>query len=332
MNSLLKTLDADTVELILVGTALLAILSVIFLFSSILDSNKKKKASRLSRVSAVTTSEKAALQNSILVKSNEKKLDQVLMRYLPNPEKLRARLRKTGYSIRPAHYLLICATIWATETLFLLFRMDAVPIIAVMTGFAGGLFIPHVVVTYLINKRKTKFLQNFPEALDIMVRGLKAGLPVTESIAAVGREAAEPVGSLFRSVADQIKVGDSLEEAITAVSRDIEANELKFFAITLSVQRETGGNLAETLENLSEILRKRRQMQLKIKAVSSEARASAMILGSLPFVMFCLIYLVSNEYIMGMLNDPRGHVLIAAGLTSMTLGIAVMAKMVRFEI
>ena len=161
---------------------------------------------------------------------------------------------------------------------------------------------------------------------------IRAGLPVTESLAAVGREAPEPVAGVFREVSDKIRVGEPLEVAVSSASRSMDVPELKFLAITLSVQRETGGNLAETLANLSEILRKRRQMKLKVKAVSSEARASAMILGSLPFVMFALIMVVSQDYIMQLFHDPRGHLMLAAGLASMGTGILVMMKMVRFEI
>ena len=131
---------------------------------------------------------------------------------------------------------------------------------------------------------------------------------------------------------DEIKFGSKVNEALWAAAHRLDIAEFKFFVVSLSVQQETGGNLAETLGNLSEILRRRKQMRLKIKAMSSEAKASAMILGALPFLMFCIIYLMNPEYETVLFTDPRGRLMLAAGLGAMGSGILVMAKMVRFEI
>src|SRR3546814_6834106 len=138
-------------------------------------------------------------------------------------------------------------------------------------------------VGYLVNKRQDKFLAIFPEAIDLIVRGLKSGLPVTESINAVGREMDDPIGTEFRRIGDDIRFGKTMTEALWAATDRLSVAEFKFFVISLSVQQETGGNLAETLGNLSGILRSRQQMKLKVRAMSSEGRASAMIIGSLPF-------------------------------------------------
>ena len=172
----------------------------------------------------------------------------------------------------------------------------------------------------------------FPDAIDLMVRGLRSGLPVIESVAAAGRELADPVGTEFRRIADAVRFGQALEDAMWDTAARLDTPEFKFFVISLAVQRETGGNLAETLGNLSDILRRRRQMRLKIKAMSSEARASAMILGSLPFIMFAIIYLMNPGYEAMLFTDPRGRIMLFGGLLLMGAGIAVMRKMVRFEI
>ena len=134
------------------------------------------------------------------------------------------------------------------------------------------------------------------------------------------------------AVTDAVRFGRPLEDALWDVSKRLDVAEFKFFVISLAVQKDTGGNLAETLGNLSDILRKRRQMKLKIKAMSSEAKASAMILGGLPFVMFAIIYVMSPGYEAMLFTDPRGKLMLGAGLAIMSVGILVMRKMVRFEI
>ncbi|MEQ9360328.1 MAG: type II secretion system F family protein, partial [Rhodospirillales bacterium] len=130
----------------------------------------------------------------------------------------------------------------------------------------------------------------------------------------------------------EVKFGAKINDALWATAHRLDIPEFKFFVVSLSVQQETGGNLAETLANLSDILRRRRQMKLKIKAMSSEAKASAMILGSLPFVMFCIIYLMNPDYESLLFTDPRGRLILGGGLVAMAMGVFVMSRMVRFEI
>ena len=189
-----------------------------------------------------------------------------------------------------------------------------------------------MVVGFLVNRRLNRFTSLFPEAIDLIVRGLKSGLPVSESIRTVGAEVPDPIGVEFRTVSDGVGLGQSLEEALWEASKRLDTPEFKFFVVSLSIQRETGGNLAETLGNLADILRRRRQMRLKIKAMSSEARASAYILGSLPFVVFAAILIINPGYAMQLFEDPRGHVMLGAGFASLFTGALVMAKMIRFEI
>ena len=157
---------------------------------------------------------------------------------------------------------------------------------------------------------------------------LLAGL----SLQAAGQELPNIVGSLFREVTGTVKLGKTLDEALALAARSLEVQELKFFMISLTIQQETGGNLGEILYNLGVLMRRREQMKLKIKAMSSEARASAMIIGSLPFIMFGVIYLIDPDYVMKLFIDPRGWMLLAAGLSSLGIGLGTMAKMVRFEI
>lgn len=259
-------------------------------------------------------------------------LDRLIKRVLPRPEMLRARLARTGKKISIGEYVLgsgVCGgLVWAVATI--------IAGLGPMTAGAAALFatvgVPHILVGYLGNKRKAAFTALFPEAIDLIVRGLRSGLPVSESVRVVSVELGPPVGEEFGRVMDAVGFGKSLDEAMWGVAKRIDTPEFKFFVVALSVQQETGGNLAETLENLSDVLRARKQMKMKIKALASEPKASAWILGSLPFIMFGIIGLLNFGYVSQLFVDPRGHNLIIGGLVSQAIGVAVMIKMVRFEI
>lgn len=259
-------------------------------------------------------------------------LEKLLKPLLPQPEAFRRRLARTGRDIDPGVYALACLLVAAAAAAVIRLGGGFPWLLAVAVGGALGVWLPHLWVGWLGMRRRTRFVAGFPDAIDLMVRGLRSGLPVTESIAAVGREMVGPVGEEFRQVADAVRLGATLEDALWAASERIDAQEFKFFIISLSIQKETGGNLGETLANLSDILRRRRQMRLKIKAMSSEARASAIILGSLPVAMFAVIYLMNPGYEGELLHDPRGQMMLGFGIGLMTLGAFVMHKMVRFEI
>ncbi|MBT3360678.1 MAG: type II secretion system F family protein [Rhodospirillales bacterium] len=258
-------------------------------------------------------------------------LDVIARRLLPRQAVLRQRLEKTGRSIGVGSYVALNVAVLLVVAGALLFLVRIPVVLSVAIGVVVGVGLPHFVVGRMVQGRLDKFAGLFPEAIDLMVRGLRSGLPVTESISVVGHELPDPVGTEFRKISDKVQFGRPLDEALWETAKRLDTPDFKFFVISLAVQRETGGNLAETLANLSDILR-RRQMKLKIKAMSSEARASAYILGSLPFIMFGLIYLLNPGYETELFTDPRGRVMLIGGLTTMSMGIAVMRKMVRFEI
>jgi tight adherence protein B len=254
-----------------------------------------------------------------------------IIHMLPNPDKLRARLGRTGKNIHLGEYLMVNAL--AVLIFLLIFRMmEMSQMVYIPLSFALGFGIPHAVIGIIGAKRLKKFLAVFPEAIDTMCRGLRSGLPVTESIAAVGREMPDPIGIEFRRVADGVRMGKTLEASMWEVAKRIDTPEWRFLIIAMAIQKETGGNLAETLGNLADLIRRRRQLRLKIKAMSSEAKASAMIIGSLPFIMFCLLMVVNPDYIMTLFTDPKGKVMMGIGLFWMSMGCAVMAKMISFEL
>jgi tight adherence protein B len=259
-------------------------------------------------------------------------LERSVAQWLPRKEALQARLQRTGKKITIAHYVIgivVCALIGFALTFFLL---GMSPVVSGLAGLALGLMLPHMFIGHLGARRLKLFTATFPEAIDLIVRGLRSGLPISESIVTVSKEMADPIGAEFRLIDQGIRFGRSIDEALWDTATRIDTPEFKFFVISISVQRETGGNLAETLDNLSDILRRRRQMKLKVRALSSEARASAYIIGSLPFVMFGILLMVNYGYVMELFTDRRGLMMVGVGLTSMLIGVLVMAKMVRFEI
>ncbi|TNE40081.1 MAG: type II secretion system F family protein [Alphaproteobacteria bacterium] len=264
--------------------------------------------------------------------SGSKLIDALVNRLVPNPDLLRSRLAKTGFKITIFRYSAF--TLMTMVVLFLTcyFVYSLSILLSLPVAFAGGLFLPHAIVGFLGKRRINKFMKTFPEAIELMCRGLRAGLPISEAIITVGNDSPDPVGKEFRGIADAMRVGQSIEDGLWDVAKRIDLPDFKFLIIAISIQRETGGNLAETLAGLANTLRKRRQIKLKIKAMSSEARASAWIIGSLPFVMFFLLWLANDGYVMKLIEDPRGAYMIGAGLTLIATGVGIMAKMVRFEI
>ncbi|MGB4102176.1 MAG: type II secretion system F family protein [Alphaproteobacteria bacterium] len=292
---------------------------------------------RLNRVAGKVSEERKVKPEQLSLKRSTSDsaipfINRLIKVLLRNPEKLRARLERTGRHIALGEYLLLVAVL--TLILYMVFAnlMLWAQWKALLCGVLAGWFIPHMIVGRMGKKRIAKFLKYFPESIDTMCRGLRSGLPISESMNAVAREMPDPVGIEFMRITDAVRLGKTMDQAMWDVARRIDTQEFRFMIIAMSIQRETGGNLAETLGNLSELLRKRRQLRLKIRALSSEARASALIIGSLPFVMFLILLAINRDYMLGMVYAPQGQKMlyIAGGL--MALGHGIMAKMIRFEV
>ncbi|MEM1132790.1 MAG: type II secretion system F family protein [Pseudomonadota bacterium] len=241
------------------------------------------------------------------------------------------RLAQTGRNWTLAQYLYVCVGITVVIGALIYFRSNN-PMLSVFVGAAVGFGLPHMVIGSMIKKRITQFTTNFPDAIELLVRGLRSGLPVTETLGVVATEIPGPVGEEFKEVTERIKIGRTMEDSLQETAKKLNTPEFNFFCITLAIQRETGGNLAETLANLSDVLRKRAQMKLKIKAMSSEAKASAYILGALPFVVFAMIFYVNPEYIGGFFVDERLIIAGMGGMVWMSLGVFIMSRMISFEI
>ncbi|MEE9433426.1 MAG: type II secretion system F family protein [Sphingorhabdus sp.] len=246
-------------------------------------------------------------------------------------DRLRLRLAKTGKSWTIKHYCSVSAAIALFVTAMILFK-GAPLYLALSIGALLGVGLPHLAVGFMINRRINKFTSNFPDAIELLVRGLRSGLPVGETLGVIATEIPGPVGEEFKLVVEKVKIGKAMEDALQDTAERLGTPEFQFFVITLAIQRETGGNLAETLSNLADVLRKRSQMKLKIKAMSSESKASAYIVGSLPFIVFGLIWSVNPNYLADFFVEPRLIVAGLIGMVWMAIGVGIMAKMVNFKI
>ena len=246
-------------------------------------------------------------------------------------EALILRLNRTGKGWTLQQYLYASLGLTLAVAVIVYLKSHAA-LLSLGVGVVFGAGIPHMAVNYFVKKRANAFTTKFPDAIELLVRGLRSGLPVTETLGVVATEVPGPVGEEFKLITDRIRVGKTMEDALQDTANRLDMAEFSFFCITLAIQRETGGNLAETLSNLSDVLRKRAQMKLKIRAMSSESKASAYIVGALPFLVFTMIWFVNPVYIGGFFTEDRLIVAGLGGMVWMSLGAFIMAKMVSFEI
>lgn len=241
------------------------------------------------------------------------------------------RFEMAGLRTTLRHFYLLCAVIGLVSFVVpVLFGIPAFP--SILLGIAMGLGFPRLVLSYLAAKRRRLFMDGFADAVDIIVRGIQSGLPLGECIAIIGRESPEPIAGEFRMMIETTRLGLNLQQGLERAVMRMPVPEFKFFSIVLSIQQETGGNLADTLSNLSEILRDRKKMKDKVKAMSSEARTTAAIIGCLPFMMGGILFLTSPEYIKLLFLHPMGQLMVGGGVFMLAVGSAVMAKMIAFKI
>lgn len=214
----------------------------------------------------------------------------------------------------------------------LLFLIGLHPVLAALLGLVTAFGLPKVVLKAMAALRQKRFTAEFANGVDVLVRGIRSGLPVGECLAIIGRELPDPVGQEFRLLVEGQKLGMTLDELMRRALERFPTPEYRFFAIVLQIQQQTGGNLADTLDGLSSVLRDRKKMRDKVRALSSEARSSAIIIGSLPFLVSGIVYVMNPEYISLLFTDRLGNYMLAGGLVWMAIGVAIMVKMVNFKI
>jgi tight adherence protein B len=243
---------------------------------------------------------------------------------------LPAKLRQAGLSISPAVFWMISGGL-GVLVFVIVFLVKPNLLIALGFSFAAGLGLPRWIIGFLGKRRTKKFTEAFSDAIDIIVRGIKSGLPVHDCLKIIARESPEPLAGEFKRLVENIGMGVTVDQALEKMYERMPTSELRFFTIVLNIQQKTGGNLAEALGNLSTVLRSRKLMREKIKALSAEAVTSAFIIGALPPGVVVLISVTSPTYMSVMYTDPRGNIMLGGGLLWMTIGIFVMKKMISFK-
>lgn len=244
---------------------------------------------------------------------------------------LKARLKHAGLTLSVSMFWMISGVLGFVAA-FVALVLGLNLFICLGVGIVIGLGLPRWVIGFLAKGRMKKFSSNFADAVDVIVRGIKSGLPVHDCLKIIARESPAPLGPEFQRLVEGLGVGMTMGQALDRMYERMPTPELKFFAIVMAIQQKTGGNLAEALSNLSAVLRSRKLMREKIKALSSEATASAGIIGSLPPVVMILVSITSPSYMGSLFTDPRGQFMLLVAVAMMSFGIFVMKKMIAFKI
>jgi len=237
---------------------------------------------------------------------------------------------QAGMSIKPRAFIRNSVIVGVVT--FVVLVLVQVPIyFAAVFGVAGAYLLPRLYLSRRRRRYQDRFLDELPNAVEAIVRGVKTGLPLNDTIRLVAREVKEPVRSEFQRILDQQAFGKSMTEAVQVLLERVPLPEVNFFVVVISVQQQAGGNLSEALGNLARVLRNRKKMKMKVKAMSSEAKASALIIGSLPFVVACLVTLVSPRYLEPLWSTPTGNICLGAALVLLAMGGFVMNRMIQFD-
>jgi tight adherence protein B len=333
-------MDAD--DLMMYGMMLLGAVSVVTIIFVLLNpyiSGEKRAESRLQGVSEGARTVRSGSAGKIEEAANSRK-QQVAqtLQDLEDKQKevkkvtMRQRLQRAGLDIDVRSFWIasaICGLVCCGLALML--APDATFVIPAAVGFAGAFGLPRYIVGYLTKKRQKKFLNNFAGAIDVIIRGVKTGLPLNECLGIIARETEDPIGGEFRDVVEQQRVGVPLAECFERMMTRMPLPEVRFFSIVIAIQSQAGGNLSEALGNLSQVLRDRVRMQQRIKSLSSEAKASAMVLGSLPFIVMLLVYLTTPDYISTLWTTQTGQFVMLVAAFWMSCGMLMMRKMINFK-
>ncbi|HWF63330.1 MAG TPA: type II secretion system F family protein [Rhizomicrobium sp.] len=245
---------------------------------------------------------------------------------------LRRRLEQAGFAhASPRSFWIVSAGLGVAVALICLVTRQS-PWVLILATFAVSLGLPRWVLGFLTARRKKKFTKEFANAIDVIVRSVRSGLPVNEALRIVARETPDPVGAEFTRLVDGLMMGVSMEQGLKKMHESMPTTEVGFFSTVMNIQSKSGGNLSEALANLAGVLRDRKRLEGKIKAMSSEAKASASIIGSLPPVVMGIVWLTTPNYISLLFTERMGNLMLAACLFWMGTGIMVMRKMINFKL
>jgi tight adherence protein B len=268
-----------------------------------------------------------SVQDSLKELEEKQKVRNVNLKKPP----LRVQIRQAGMQVDMRKFYIYSVVSGLVLTVFAFF-LGAPLIVLPGVLLAGAVGLPRWFVAFRRGRRVKAFLNEFPNALDVIVRAVKSGLPLNDGIRLIANEAQEPVRTEFKRIVESQQVGLSIPEAAMRMGETMPCTEANFFGIVIQIQQQAGGNLSEALGNLSRVLRDRKKMKAKVQALSMEAKASAVIIGALPFVVAFLVYLSSPTYIMPLFTTSTGHLILGAAGLWMSIGIFVMKKMMNFEV
>jgi tight adherence protein B len=319
-------------SLALIGMVTTAIGGVGYVFLYPLLSGERKAEQRLA--TATRAEPVAARVTRTQQKSRREQVEETLRELDVKARKgritLEAKIDQAGLSWSKQQFILISAGL-GLFAFAVVFMMNVGLLPALALAFAGGFGAPLWILKFLTKRREKKFLATFPDAVDVIVRGIKAGLPLLDSLKIIALEAQEPIKSEFRSIIETQTIGMPIGEACGKLYERMPLPESNFFGIVISIQQKAGGNLSEALGNLSRVLRDRKKMKAKIQAMSMEAKASAMIIGSLPICVGFLVYLTSPDYIQLLWTTDLGRIMMACCVVWMSIGVFVMKQMINFD-
>ncbi len=318
-----------------------AAVAYVFLFDRM--SNEKNAAKRLNTVKSAETDRATvkASRDRMAEAAKRRKSVQDSLKDLDDKEKLREKqikkpplriqLKQAGLSISVNRFYAYSA-VSGVVFVVIAFILGAPALILPGAAVAGGVGLPRWFVSFVRGRRVKAFLNEFPNALDVIVRAVKSGLPLNDGIRLIATESAEPVRTEFRRIVEAQQMGISVSDASMRMSETMPCPEASFFGIVIQIQQQAGGNLSEALGNLSRVLRDRKKMKAKVQALSMEAKASAAIIGALPFIVAFLVYLSSPNYIMPLFTTSTGHMILGISGLWMSMGIFVMKKMINIEV
>jgi tight adherence protein B len=332
----------DSPDLMQLGVALLAAVAfaaIAFAIVQPLVSGDRQKEKRLGEVTESRT-KKVASRTAAEVAASRRKAVADTLKDIETRQKakekvsLRVRLQQAGLEATPKAFWIASGAFGAVLAVAMYLSLPPTPLSqlgALVTGFVGIFGLPRWILGKLIKRRQGKFLAELANAIDVVVRGVKSGLPLNECLAIIARESPEPIASEFREVVEQQRVGVPLAEALQRLVQRMPLSEVKFLSIVIAIQQQAGGNLSEALGNLSGVLRDRLRLQMKVKALSAEAKASAMVLGSLPPGVMFMVYASSPDYIMPLFATKTGNMFLLGSAIWMSMGVFVIKKMINFK-
>jgi tight adherence protein B len=326
-------LDMQTLALFFLVAVAVGGVAWVFIYPVL--SGEAQAEKRVESVARIDPTARASKQRGVVQRSRREQVEDTLKELESRRNKaqrppLNIRITQAGLDWSKRQFILVSAG-FGLVAFAAAFYFEAGPLPAVASGFAAGFGVPRWGLVYLKKRRENKFLDTFPDAVDVIVRGIKAGLPLLECMRIVANESPEPVRGEFRSMVETQAIGMPIGEAVTKLYEHLPLAECNFFAIVIAIQQKSGGNLSEALGNLSRVLRDRKKMKAKIQAMSMEAKASAAIIGALPVAVMILVYLTSPDYIELLWTHPMGRMMLVACAVWMSMGTLVMKKMINFD-